>query len=442
MFLLNSDVLYVLAENYSCTPSSDSMAVTNVFAAVPANSTGSGYSYCVGTGKDTEIAPALEPGRYRMHCPVAKTDNYLVVRNKAKDDDKAVQLNMKVSDLVCNHKFGKKKPDLQVPHGKIQFDIFPDTRSFFVLWVQKDVDDKTLMHLPQEERPTFTSATQAIHHPIFNALFQDNQVVAVQKNVFLSISNVVLVFTDIVDSTKLYASLGDGVAFQLVRKHFQVLFGAFTRNGGRVVKTIGDAVMASFTTGKAALTAVSEAMELLPTIGRRPDTNTYVEIRVGIHSGQATVVPLNGVNDYFGQTTNIAARVQSAAKASECFVTETVLDCDEARERYNELTSFGSAFKPTPLTELKLKGVQGKVEARGFRWVLRSRRPSDMSDMSGSGTNYMNRKVNRSYSLRGSFNSIDSDTGDDSRERPGQRGRRLSTLDPHGELHGEDEEEN
>ena len=235
------------------------------------------------------------------------------------------------------------------------------------------MDDKTLMHLPQEERLRYTSAAKVIHHPVFNALFQDKHVVCVQKNVFLSISNVVLVFTDIVDSTKLYASLGDGKAFTLVRKHFQVLFGAFTRNGGRVVKTIGDAVMASFTTGRAAITAVSEAMELLPTIGRRPDNNNYMEIRVGIHSGQVTVVPLNGVNDYFGQTANIAARVQSAAKGSECFVTETVLNSsDDSRDAFNEITKMGSSFKATPFTELRLKGVDGKVHARGFRWLRKS----------------------------------------------------------------------
>lgn len=436
MFLLNSDVLYVLAENYACTPSAESMSVTSVFAAVPANSTGSGYSYCIGTGKETEIAPALEPGRYRMHCPVAKTDNYLVVERDASDKDKAVKLHVKVSDLVFNHTKGNKKVELQVPHGRIQFDIFPDTRSFFVLWVQKDVEDKKLMHLPENERSVYTSATKVIHHPIFCALFQDSQVVSVQKNVFLSISHVVLVFTDIVDSTKLYASLGDGRAFRLVRKHFQVLFGAFTRNGGRVVKTIGDAVMASFTTGKAALTAVSEAMEMLPTIGRRPDNNNYVEIRVGIHSGQATVVPLNGVNDYFGQTANIAARVQSSAKASECFVTETVLDSSEdAREAYNEITGMGSSFKPTPLTELRLKGVDGKVHARGFRWLLRSRRASEMSSSNTSFNSYAERKVNRTYSLRMSATSIDSAEEDDEVTgswRPAGRGRR-STLDAHDE---------
>lgn len=438
MFLLNSDVLYVLAENYACTPSAESMSHTSVFAAVPANSTGSGYSYSIGTGEDTEIAPALEPGRYRMHCPVAKTDNYLVVKRRAEDGDKAVRLNMKVSELV--HRRGKQRRELEVPHGRIQFDIFPDTRSFFVLWVQKDVDDRTLMHLPEEERPTFTSAARVMHHPIFNALFQDGQVVSVQKNVFLSISNVVLVFTDIVDSTKLYASLGDGPAFQLVRKHFQVLFGAFTRNGGRVVKTIGDAVMASFTTGRAALTAVSEAMELLPTVGRRPDNNTFVEIRVGIHSGQATIVPLNGVNDYFGQTANIAARVQSAAKASECFVTEAVLDSEDARGAYAQITSPGSSFKATPLTELRLKGVDEMVHARGFRWVHRSRRSSDMSELSSSMTSYMNRKGNRDYSLRTSIRSNDDSLGEAEEEaparhfeRPGEMGRRGSNLDTHKE---------
>ena len=55
----------------------------------------------------------LEPGRYRMHCPVAKTDNYLVVERDASDKDKAVKLNVKVSDLVFNHTKGNKKVELQ-----------------------------------------------------------------------------------------------------------------------------------------------------------------------------------------------------------------------------------------------------------------------------------------------------------------------------------------
>ncbi len=435
MFLLNSDVLYVLAENYACTPSAKSMSLTSVFAAVPATSTCSGFSYSVGTGKDTEIAPALPPGKYRMHCPVAKTDNYLVVEKSCKDTDEPFKLPLKVSELVFNNKHGSNKTVVKAPHGKIQFDIFPDTKSFFVLWVQEDKDDSTLMHLPEEERMNYTSATQVMHHPVFNSLFQEHQVVSVPKDIFLSITNVVLVFTDIVDSTKMYASLGDGEAFMLVRKHFQVLFGAFTKRGGRVIKTIGDAVMASFTTGKAALHAVADAMEMLPTAGIRPDSNRFLEIRVGIHCGRVAVVPLNGVNDYFGQTTNIAARVQSQAKASECFVTEAVLDSSrDARDAYTKITSSGSAFQSTPVTQLNLKGVEGNVQARGFLWVKRARRESEIS---GSSTSYIERKGHREgiradvNALRSSINSLNyGDISDIPRrvfQRPAELGRRRSS---------------
>mmetsp|Transcript_14243 Transcript_14243/g.29928 ORF Transcript_14243/g.29928 Transcript_14243/m.29928 type:complete len:899 (+) Transcript_14243:95-2791(+) len=433
MFLLNSDVLYILAENYACNPSAKSMSLTSVYATVPATATCSGFSYSVGTGKETEIAPALPPGKYRMHCPVAKTDNYLVVEKPCEETDEPCKLPMKVSELVFNHKHGTNKTILTAPHGKIQFDIFPDTKSFFVLWVQEDKDDTTLIYLPEEERVTYTSAAQIMHHPVFNSLFQEHQVVSVPKDIFLSIANVVLVFTDIVDSTKMYASLGDGDAFMLVRKHFQVLFGAFTKRGGRVIKTIGDAVMASFTTGKAALHAVADAMEMLPTAGIRPDSNRFLEIRVGIHCGRVAVVPLNGVNDYFGQTTNIAARVQSQAKASECFVTEAVLDSSrDARDAYTEITSSGSAFQSTPVTQLNLKGVQGNVKARGFLWARRARRESELSCSSGS---FIERKGHRegirvdSNALRSSIKSLNDITDVPKRafQRPAELGRRRSS---------------
>ena len=219
-----------------------------------------------------------------------------------------------------------------------------------------------------------------------------------------------------------------------------MLFGAFTRNGGRVVKTIGDAVMASFTTGRAALQAVSEAMEMLPQIGRRPDNNNYLEIRVGTHSGQATIVPLNGVNDYFGMILG----VQSVAKDSECFVTENVLETQDAKDAYTELTSKGSSFKATPKTQLKnLKGVEDEIFARGFRWTLRCRRDSELSSSTNSFASYMNRR--RKTLERMSILSIDS-VGEEedinelpkSFERPAEVGRRSSGLDPIG---GEEDED-
>jgi len=118
------------------------------------------------------------------------------------------------------------------------------------------------------------------------------------------------------------------------------------------------------------------------------------------------------------------------------------LESANAREAYAEITGLGTSFQATPLTELKLKGVNGKVHARGFRWLLRSRREST-SGLSGSGTslesNYMDRKVNRTYSSRLSINSMgeDDDETDVPRtkqfDRPGEMGRRDSMLDAHSE---------
>ena len=440
LFLFNSDILYVLMDNFACTPSQESFAKTQIFATVPATSTGSGFRYSVGIGEGKELRPALEPGKYRMHCPVAKTDNYLVVEREAKKDEEPHCCKLKVSDIMCNAPtFPRKGPidiagtaaehrsqlkTLRVPHGKLHFDVYPDTRSFFVLWVQEDCEDDTLMRLPEEERSSYTKATSVIHNRAFNKLFSD-QIVSANPDAMLSIQNVVLVFTDVVGSTDLYASMGDGPALQLIRKHFRVLFGAFTQRG-RVVKTVGDAVMASFTTGRAAMEAVADALRLLPLECKLPD-GSPLQIRVGIHCGPAIVVPVNGVNDFFGQTVNVAARVEAAAKASECFITEDVLKSDpDSRNAYYEIVSSSynrrgsgrsdvnsgigkQVFSSTPETELHLKGVKGAVRARGFRLNKRPRRASDM--MGGAGPTRTYRKSELFERL--SISASDMSLGDD-----------------------------
>jgi hypothetical protein len=76
----------------------------------------------------------------------------------------------------------------------------------------------------------------------------------------------------------------------------------------------------------------------------------------------------------------MSGAVQSAAKGSECFITETTLKCcgAEGMQAYDEITRGGSTFKATPLVELSLKGVDEKVYARGFRWSMCSQRQSEL----------------------------------------------------------------
>lgn len=111
-----------------------------------------------------------------------------------------------------------------------------------------------------------------------------------------------------------------------------------------------------------------------------------------------------------------------------------MLEVGDARKAYTEITT-GSYFKATPLVQLKLKGVEGEVHARGFRWLLRSRRDSSLS-RDASFASYMNRRGKAP--LRTSVNSLDSiedEEDNDNKlkvkkfERPGEMGRRKSNLD-------------
>ena len=156
----------------------------------------------------------------------------------------------------------------------------------------------------------------------FKSLFRSEVVGGAQG---LAIRDIAILFTDIKGSTALYQRIGDLNAFQLVQQHFDWLREATVRHGGAVVKTIGDAVMAAYPD---AARAVAAALDMRAAAERfnqgQPDRP--VALKIGIHHGAAIAVTLNDELDYFGQTVNIAARVQAMADAQEICITEEVRD--------------------------------------------------------------------------------------------------------------------
>ena len=191
-FTFAPDVLYVLANNYACTPSQRSMSYNAAFAPMSATNTGSGFRYSLGTGPE-QVGDALPAGRYRMHCPVSMTDNFLEVRRAATADDAPIEVNYAISEMVVTSGAQERKT-VTVEHGRIHFDIFPDTRSFFVLWIQPDIDEDELLHLPADERAPYTSASFAMTHSMFR-LFENQLVPGGSSR--LDVSEVYLVFTDL-----------------------------------------------------------------------------------------------------------------------------------------------------------------------------------------------------------------------------------------------------
>jgi class 3 adenylate cyclase len=93
---------------------------------------------------------------------------------------------------------------------------------------------------------------------------------------------------------------------------------------GAVVKTIGDAVMATFSTPDRALAAALRMREAMTRINAERG-NEDLLLKIGIHEGPCLAVRLNNNQDYFGQTVNIAARVQGLASTRAIFVTQPVV---------------------------------------------------------------------------------------------------------------------
>lgn len=137
-----------------------------------------------------------------------------------------------------------------------------------------------------------------------------------------------LMFTDLGGSTALYARKGDPRAYSLVRQHFNIIFGAVDEAGGAVVKTIGDAVMAVFSTGAGAVKAALESQKRIQQFNheRGLDDDEHLRLKVGVHAGPTLAVTLNDRLDYFGTVVNAAARVQGLARNGEIVVTRQILD--------------------------------------------------------------------------------------------------------------------
>ena len=143
-----------------------------------------------------------------------------------------------------------------------------------------------------------------------------------RAGISLKVSRVALLFTDLTNSTALYRDLGDAPAFKLVQDHFEILSAEVAKGGGTVVKTIGDAVMAVFEDDRTAFDAAVAMHRAFHDYRVRDAVAEVVRLKIGVFAGPCYAVTANNLLDYFGQTVNVAARLQSAAGAGELVVTE------------------------------------------------------------------------------------------------------------------------
>jgi class 3 adenylate cyclase len=219
----------------------------------------------------------------------------------------------------------------------------------------KRFDFGVLQLPPGVERPPpltfapFLSGKRLLTTQTFRDLFRSE---VTRGSEGLGVKDIALLFTDLKGSTALYDRIGDLNAFALVQQHFDRLQEVTVRHNGAIIKTIGDAVMAAFLKPADAVQAALDMRSEIASFNERQPDKALI-LKIGVHTGAAIAVTLNDRLDYFGQTVNIAARVQNLADADEIFVSQDVYDADDVRDRL-------AVFAVEPRTA-QLRGVQQEL---------------------------------------------------------------------------------
>jgi adenylate cyclase len=180
-----------------------------------------------------------------------------------------------------------------------------------------------------------------------------------------------VLFADVTGSTRLYETAGDAPAMQAIHHCLDVLRETAYLCAGRVVKTLGDAVLVAFASPNEAAIAASKmhlAMEKVPPLG-----DTHFGVRIAFQWGPV----IQDNNDVYGDTVNLAFRIGEQARSGQ------ILTSAETVARLAPIIR-GSARRLHPV---QLKGKAAPVEL----WELVWRQSPDVTDLASDTTSFARR---------------------------------------------------
>jgi class 3 adenylate cyclase len=251
--------------------------------------------------EELPVTTSLEPGRYNVYASELDGQQILVAGDEG---DAKLDIRAKINGWTNEIIKSSLMPRLNLINATDQAQTFELVRTAWTDQAATAADVTTLQ--------------------VFRDLFSSE---VLRQGEEISVSSITLMFTDLRNSTKLYREIGDAPAFGRVREHFEILEQAVAKEGGSIVKTMGDAIMAAFRNPAAAMRAIWDVQHQLTARGE-----PLLSIKVGIHHGPCIVVNLNDRLDYFGSTVNIAARLPHFSKGGEVIFSESLRSDMEVME--------------------------------------------------------------------------------------------------------------
>ena len=171
-----------------------------------------------------------------------------------------------------------------------------------------------------------------------------------------------IVFADVVGSTHLYEAMGDDRARATVQSCLDVMKEATEQFGGKVIKTMGDEVMSTFTSSDDAMNAAAQMHQRITNNPGMGDGGTNVAIRIGSHYGPV----VQEDRDISGLAVHTANKMTSQAKAGQILITAATveqlsgewqglvrqIDVAAVRSRADELAVFEVLWQPEEATSM------------------------------------------------------------------------------------------
>jgi class 3 adenylate cyclase len=165
---------------------------------------------------------------------------------------------------------------------------------------------------------------------------------------------ITVMFTDIKGSTEYFEHFGDIAGLAMVHECNDLLRSAIEHHGGRVIKTIGDAVMAAFDDCNESIRAAIAMQRRLREKNANRKKEDEMQVRIGLHYGTGIVKS----DDVFGDVVNVASRVESIAQAGQIIIS------DSLREQISQ-PQFDVVF----LGRFRLKGKSEDRDLFQVRWT-------------------------------------------------------------------------
>jgi serine/threonine protein kinase/class 3 adenylate cyclase len=164
-----------------------------------------------------------------------------------------------------------------------------------------------------------------------------------------------VLFTDVVGSTSYFDRFGDTYGLMMLQRHAKLASSVVNEFGGKVIKTIGDSVMAEFSQPAWGVRAAVEIQRRVGTLNRSLSPDDRLQLRIGINHGPA----FRHEKDLFGDAVNLAARITKRTGPAQVLVSSTV------RIALADQPEFHLA----PLGEVTIAGKTGKEDIFEVIWT-------------------------------------------------------------------------